>query len=445
MNRAGEVDLAEAPEAGPGPADAEPPAGPRRGGLRTILVIAGGTAAVQGMTLVTGIISARLLGVDGRGQIALVAAVSTLVARLTMAGSLPVAVSHLLAREGQTARDGLRPFVRRWAAWAVLPSAVAGVYLGWLLRDAGTVVQLGLAGCVAAMTYQTIAAGVIGGAIQGELASASRVVWGALQLQAPFFVVLTVAAVAGWVDDAVTVAVIMVGTGAVGCVLAARLLAPARCVPSTIDRREVRRVSTANYVNSVGTLNTIGIDRNLVGAWLGTAQLGLYSAGTAFATLSSVIGTAVSSLLLPRLSAHHDRPEEQRRLIATWLPLTAAIILVLVGCLELVVEPVIRVAFGTEFLPAVDVARWLLLADGLFGFRRLLVCVLQARGRGALASWIELALTVVMVAGIAVAASVGELHLVGVVLAGVGALSCLSLAVAVRVARPLAPPRHRAP
>ena len=44
------------------------------GGLRSIVVIAGGTFGIQAMLLVTGIISARLLGVEGRGQIALVSA-----------------------------------------------------------------------------------------------------------------------------------------------------------------------------------------------------------------------------------------------------------------------------------------------------------------------------------------------------------------------------------
>ncbi len=410
--------------------------GTAAGGLRSIAVIAVGTFGVQAMILVTGIISARLLGVEGRGQIALVAAVSVLLARLTMAGSLPIAVSSLLSREGLTARDGLRPFAARWSWWALGPSVLAGGYLAWLLREESAVLQVGLTLAVVAMTYQTILAGLVGSSVQGELASATTVVRGALQLQAPTFLLLLVAALLGWIDDAVTVAGLMVVGGFLGCLWAATLLQPARGVPSTISGRELRTVTTDNYLNSVGVLSSIGLDRNLVGAWLGTAQLGLYSAGTAFATLSTIIGTAVASLLLPRLSAAKERPEEQARLIRSWLPLTAGLIVLMVASLELLVEPIIRIAFGTAFLPAVEVARWLLLADGLLGFRRVLVCVLQARGRGRIASYVEVALAVVLVAGIAVAAWYDDLALVGIMLALVGALSCLLLGLAVRLTRP---------
>lgn len=405
-------------------------------GLRSIAVIAIGTFGVQAMILVTGIISARLLGVEGRGQVALVAAVSVLAARLTMAGSLPVAVSSLLAREGITARDGLRPFLSRWSWWALVPSALAGGYLAWLLREESAFLQGGLALVVALVTYQTIIAGLVGSSVQGELAPAGTVVRGALQLQAPTFLLLVAAALVGWIDDAVAFGAVMVVGGFLGCAWAARLLRPPRGVPSTITGRDLRKVTADNYLNSVGVLSSIGLDRNLVGAWLGTAQLGLYSAGTAFATLSTIIGNAVASLLLPRLSAESARPEEQARLIRSWLPLTAGLIAVLVVSLELLVEPIIRIAFGEEFLPAVEVARWLLVADGLLGFRRVLICVLQARGRGRIASIIEVVLAVVLVAGIAVAAWYDDLALVGITLTVVGALSCLVLAVAMRLTRP---------
>jgi O-antigen/teichoic acid export membrane protein len=410
--------------------------GATRSGLRAIAVIALGTFGVQAMILVTGIISARLLGVEGRGQVALVAAVSVLFARLTMAGSLPVAISQLLSRERLAARDGLRPYVGSWARWAVVPSALAGGYLAWLLRDESTYLQVGLAVAVTLITYETIAAGLVGSSVQGELAGAGTVVRGALQLQAPTFLLLLAAALLGQVDDAVTVTALMVLGGLLGCLWAARLLQPAHGVPSTITGAELRRVTADNYLNSVGVLSGLGIDRNLVGAWMGTAALGLYAAGTAFATLSTVLGNAVASLLLPRLSAESDDPAAQARLIRAWLPLTGALIVVLVGTLELLVEPVIRIAFGAEFLPAVAVARWLLLADGLLGFRRVLVCILQARGRGRIASVIEVALTVLMVGGIGFAALRDDLTLVGITLAGVGALSCLLLAVAIRATRP---------
>ena len=86
------------------------------------------------MSLVTGIITARLLGVEGRGQIALLVAVSSLVARVALGGGLPVAVAQLIARDGLSARTALRPFVGRWLMQGVVFSVVSGVYVEWVLR-----------------------------------------------------------------------------------------------------------------------------------------------------------------------------------------------------------------------------------------------------------------------------------------------------------------------
>ena len=82
---------------------------PRGGGMGGVLLMVGGTLATQVMALGTGIVTARLLGVEGRGQVALVMAVATLVARLTLGGSLPVAVAQLLARDRLPAKTAMRP------------------------------------------------------------------------------------------------------------------------------------------------------------------------------------------------------------------------------------------------------------------------------------------------------------------------------------------------
>ena len=154
-------------------------------------------------------------------------------------------------------------------------------------------------------------------------------------------------------------------------------------------------------------------------------------------------------LLLPRLSAAHDRPDDQRRLLRQWLPGAALIMILLVTTLQLIVDPVIRSAFGAEFTPAIETARWLLVADGLLGFRRVLNAVLQARGRGRTASRIELTLTLTLVLGVLLAALVDSLVLVAVTMTAVGGMSCLALGVAIvagrrSVARPRAGTRaHR--
>jgi O-antigen/teichoic acid export membrane protein len=317
-------------------------------------VIVGGSFAVQAMALATGIIMARLLGVEGRGQIALVAAVSALVAKLTLGGSLPVAIAQLLARDGLRARDALRPFVGRWTLLGVACGAVAAGYLFWVLRDEAAGLRLGLTAGVAVMTFQMIVGGILSGALQGEVASASRLVVGGLALQAPFFLTLVTLFALGWEGDAAELVGLQVTTTVLGIHLSWRLLRPSTGTGPALDRGEVRSVTRANYVNAVGSINGVGLDRNLVGGLLGTAPLGLYSTATAVANMSTIVGTAVSTVLLPRLSAAHDQPEQRRRLLRQWLPATAILMLMIVAGLQLVVGPVIEVAFGAEFAPAVE-------------------------------------------------------------------------------------------
>lgn len=416
--------------------------GRARSGLSTVLLIATATLGVQMMTVVTGIISARVLGVEGRGQLALAVAASALFARLTMAGALPVSVSALLAREHLTARDGLRPFVRRWSLQALLPSLGAGIYVAVVLRHADPVLCIGLALAAALLTYQAIASGLIGGALQGELASIRTVAIGAILLALPFPVALVALLLVTDIGDPVLIAAVLVGSGVVGWLLNVRLLRPSEGRESTLDPHEMRRMTRVNYVAAVGTINSLGLDRNLVGAWLGAVALGLYAVGAAFANLSSIVGNGVASLLLPRLTA--AEPEQQRRLVRSWMITTAVLMTLMVAGVEAVIAPVIRGAFGDEFEGAIEIARWLVLADGLLGFRRLPICVLQARGRAGVASAIELGVTAVIVVAIGLAAAAGDVVLIAVAMVAGGVLSLVLLGIAMAVCRPIAAPKHRA-
>jgi O-antigen/teichoic acid export membrane protein len=276
---------------------------------------------------------------------------------------------------------------------------------------------------------------VISGALQGELASASRLVGGALALQAPFFLAVIGVFVLGWEVDAVDVTAIQVGASVLGIYFCWRLLKAPTGVGPTLDGAEVSTVTRRNYLNAVGSVDSIGLDRNLVGALLGTAALGLYSTATIVASMTTIVGNAVSTVLMPRLAAAHDDPAEQRRLMRQWLPAAAVLIVGFVAALQVVVGPVIEYAFGAEFTPAIEVARWLLVADGLLGFRRVLISVLQASGRGSVASWIELVMTLLLAGGIVLAAHNDSLLQVGIATFVVGLLSCVSLLVAIAATR----------
>ena len=413
---------------------------PERDGRTAVLVVVG-TFGLQALTMVTGVVTARILGVEGRGVVALVFALSLMASQLTLGGSLPTALAKNLAERHVGARDGLRVIARRRGWLLLLPCVAAAAVMLWLHRDDGDPVALGAV--VLVMTLQTILSRLLISSLQGEVGALVRMVVVAIVPQALFTVSLSVVAVAGWRWSALEVLVSFLVASTIGLVVGLRALAPPTGrAEDALDERRLWTDTRATYVSSVRPLDSIGLDRILVGALISNAALGLYAAAIAVANLCGTVGNAVSVIVLPQVARAHADPAAQRAVARRWLGLTALVVLVIVAGLQLVIDPLIRIAFGEEFAGATETARWLIVADAFFGLRKVLIAVLQGQGRGGTASWIELLLAPLLVLGVVVASQVGELPVVGMTMVGVAALACVALGVAVR--RPV-PPDVRPP
>jgi O-antigen/teichoic acid export membrane protein len=416
----------------------------RPGGVRdrwAFLVVVFGTFGLQGLTLVTGVLAARLLGVEGRGQVALVFLIGLLISQLTFGGSLPSAIAKSLAERGLAARVGLRRVVRRRVGLLVLPCLAAGVLLLLLPNGSDGGEAYGLAVAAAIMTLQTITFRVLVGSLQGEMGHLPRMALIAMVPQGLFTVALVTATVADWQWRPIDVLAAFFAASLVGLVAGWFALArPTGRREDELDEPALWWEARKNYVSSIGPIDGVGLDGLLVGSVLGTIQLGLYTAALAIAHLCRVVGSAVSVIVLPRVAAHHADPVAERAVVRRWCALAGLLIGLVVLALEAIVEPAIKLAFGEEFAGAIETARWLIVADGFLGFRKVLIAVLQGRGRGDVASWIELALTPVMVAGIVIAAAFESLAGIGITMVVVGVLACAALGVA--VARPGRPVRQ---
>ncbi|RYJ02231.1 MAG: hypothetical protein EON52_19995, partial [Actinomycetales bacterium] len=267
----------------------------------------------------------------------------------------------------------------------------------------------------------------------------------ALALQAAFVVALSVALAADWSWGATSVLVAYVAANGLGLVLSWFALLR-RGGGEPIEEAALWTETRRNYVSGVRPLDGLGIERLLVGGLLGTTALGLFAAATAVSNLCRLVSTAISVVVLPQVAQHQEDPDGQRAVIRRWTGVTVLLVVVIVAALEVLAEPIIRLAFGQEFLGAVACARWLILADGLFAVRRVFIAVLQGQGRGGVASWVELALLPVLAVGIVAASLSDSLTGVGITLALVGGLSCLALgwAVARRPRARVVRGRHRA-
>jgi O-antigen/teichoic acid export membrane protein len=266
----------------------------------------------------------------------------------------------------------------------------------------------------------------------------------AMMPQVLYTIALTAALIAGWDWGVRNVLLAYVAASFVGLGIGYLALArPTRRLEDELDETELWRTSRHAYVSSVRPLDSVGLDRILVGGLIGSAALGLYTAAAAVSNLCRIVGNAVSVIVLPRVAMTHDDVHAQRAVVRRWVVLSGVLIALMVVGLELVVGPAIRLAFGEEFAGAIPVARWLIVADGLLGFRTVLIAVLQGQSRSARASWVELALTPVLVVGIVVTWLHGDLTGIGVTMVVLGVLSCASLGLAVG-RRPTPRGAHRA-
>lgn len=408
------------------------PATPRAG-LRdrtTFALVVAGTFGLQALTMVTGIVTARILGVEGRGVVALVFALGLFASQLTFGGSLPVALTKNIAARRVATRDAVRGLVRRYGWLILLPCGVAAGLMAWLSRADPAV--LALAACVFVMALQTILTRLLLAGLQGEIDHLGRMVAVALLPQALFAATLTVVWAAGWSWSAVEVLIAFFVVSALGHGAGWLALArPRRAAADRLETGALWRDTRTSYVSAVRPLDSLGLDRILVGGLLGTVALGLYAAAVAVANLCGTIGNAVAVIVLPRIAQHAGDPAAQRALAKRWLGFTLILVTAVVAILQAVLEPLIVLAFGEEFSAAVEVARWLVIADGFFAVRKVLIAALQGQGRGGTASWIELALTPLLVLGLVIAGAADDLVLAAVGILVVAALSCVALGTAV--------------
>lgn len=413
--------------------DKDPDLSPRRvSGRRAVFLVVASTFGLQALAVISGIITARALGAEGRGITALVFAIGMFASQLTFGGSFPIAIAKNLAERRLAARDGLRALARsRWAL-LLIPCLGAGVFLLVLQRDELGGETYALVVSVIVMTFQSLSFRILTGCLQGEIGHLERMAILGVLPQFLFSLFLAVSWFAGWDIDVLTVLAMSIVASFVGLAFGFVSLArPTHNPEDAIDEAILWSDARKTYVSSVRPIDGLGIDRILIGGLLGNAPLGLYAVATAISGLCGTIGSAFSVVVLPDVAMHNSDLVGQRAVIRRWLILSAVLIALVVGMVELVVAPVLVLAFGEEFEPAVAVARWLILADGILGFRKVLIAVLQGQGRGGTASWVELGMTPLMVGAVVLAALGDNLPAVGIAMASVGALACLTLGLAV--------------
>lgn len=355
---------------------------------------------VQGSLFVSGTLLVRSIGVTERGELALVSAMVGIGAQVALLGFPAAFVYFISSRHLEAGRVFGAVRVNVLVQIATLAVLAAGglLLLGRLGQPLGDPVLEASFVVVGVVVFSTAALCLAG--LQGEQRFTALTVLQALPIL---------------VYAALVATLFLTGTGSVGRYLLASnvgwLLVPLVTIPvlrrhrgrrtptgSVPTSREVRSFGVRSAVASAAPTDLLGIDQVIIGSTLGHATLGFYVVGWAFETATVLPGNVLAGFVGPRVAA---APRElQLHYAWRWVfRLVGASVLICLA-VQLVLAPLVVLAFGDAVRGAIGPARILLVGGVLLGLRRFLGVVLQAMGHPHWSTWAELAALATMVVGV---------------------------------------------
>jgi O-antigen/teichoic acid export membrane protein len=329
---------------------------------------------VKGIGIATGVLAARLLGPEGRGDLAAVMTVisiAALVGSLGLDQAVALEVGTRRRREGSATRSGLALAV----AWGTVFTGALYLIAPLLLPDDDLDlvpdVRLVLISLVPLFIGYVLLA-----VDQGAFRFARRGVLASLQ-PAGYLVLMMVAWALG---DATVRGFTVAYVAAQGVAMLVRLwvhrahLVPPRSVDSLPDPDEDDRVPAMVLVVNgarlhlphLATLAIQKLDMVLVVLILDPTQTGLYAVAFAIAFGQNALIEAFSRVSFARV-AGIARPGERVDEILAHARIAQVVTVAVTAGVLLISPLVVRWVFGGEFVPATAATMWLVLAWGVLG------------------------------------------------------------------------------
>ena len=379
----------------------------------------------QAALLVSGVLVARMLGVEDRGYLALLVLMPVIISQLGGLG-LPISASYFVAREPARARAIARSLSTVYLSQVFFIMAVHFVVLSLLTRNDPPMVWS--AGLITLTVGPASLAHQYGlRLLQGQqrfrpfnllrLVPVGVYAIGILLLFLVGTESLILAAVA------YSVSVVVAGSGTLMIALVGLRQGDAAPSPS---RAEMVRFGLRGLLGSAAPSETFRLDQAVVGLFLSPAALGLYVVGLAFTNLPRFLGQSVGMVAYPKVVSSADAVEGRR---ATWrfVAFAGVLSLLVVGVLEVLAGWLIRFFFGEEFAPALPLVRVLLIAAVFWSLRWTLADAVRGAGLPALGSAAELASWVTLPLALVVLLPLGGLQGVALamVLSAVASLATL--------------------
>jgi O-antigen/teichoic acid export membrane protein len=398
-----------------------------RATIGTVATALGG----QAFLVLSGVLAARLLGVEDRGRFALLAIFPLVLAQLGGMG-VPLAVTFRVASGRDSARaavTAVRPLIAAQLALVL----VVHVAILLLVAFPGAPHRMETAGLITlAWTPAALLQGYAEALLQGQ---ARFRAFNLLRLAPIVFSALLVG-IAALLGFGTLVGIASVWTlGYILSASASLVIASRGAVGDASDgvtsRTGLLQFGLRGLLGSSSPLETFRLDQAVVGLVISQTALGIYVVAIAFTNLPRFVAQSVGMVAYPRVAAQTDVQAATRALWVFALVGTVACAAI-AGALELVVGFTVPLFFGHAFVRAVEPCRILLIASFFFGMRRVLSDGARGIGRPGLGTVAELGTWIVLVPALLLLAPPFGLNGVAVALtlaAGAGAAFVLLMLV----------------
>ena len=370
---------------------------------KAALLTLGTQVAIQGIGLVTGILVARLLGPEGRGELAAIVVWVSMVSYLGNLG-IPEAYTYAAARQPQRTRqllgNGAVAVLVQWPLLVLIGLLVLKLALSDYSQATRNLAVLYL-GLYVPLNLLTLYLNAIqrGHGRYGRFNAVRACV------PASYLLALGVLIAADQMTLGGVVAANLFSNLST-LVLVLILMLPAfeskREGRHIFDFRALRqdiRYGLSAHLGAIQPFNGLRIDVLLLTVLLTPHSLGLYMAAAAGAALIRAQGRALGMVTMPEV-AKHTEIAAQRRVIARF----AGFALALGGCSAAVVfvwaDPLVKLVYGSAFSGAVTALRLLVIGAVVASIQRVLADGLRGMGRPLSGTAAELASLIVGVPAI---------------------------------------------
>lgn len=381
--------------------------------LAHTLLTAACNILIAGLGVVSGVIAARLLGPQGRGELSAIQTTPSFIAALAMIG-MPEATAYFSACSPSEAGSYLTsaitialvsslPFM--CIAYSVMPVLLKAQSPGIIYASRWYILVTPLYALVGMLRYP----------FQGRSDFAA---WNMMRI-APNALWVGVLCLA-WATAHAEPDFLAMGS----LVVLAMLFFPfsilvARRIPGSFVPEPRKWLAMLRYglpcmLTSVPQTLNLRLDQILMAALLPPRDLGLYVAAVAWSAAPGPLLTALGDVTLPAVVSASTEGHGQRRLISR-VRTTASVAVLLCGALTLVTPIAINILFGNRFAESISAALILVPATGVLGVNLVLQEGLRAMGHPYASLQAEL--IGLIVTGIALTTMLGPMGILGAAIA----------------------------